>query len=153
MTTGNEDLLIKDRPVVGSIEDTSKPAVDQWSVEEFLSVVDDILAVPEVEAIRWRQYTPYFNDGDPCEFSVHDIEVKLIGGDPEAGDYEDGYVDAWSLKYYAEKSDEELPMGLLDAMKKWQSAHIESVVRKNFGDHATVTADAEGFSVEFYDHD
>ena len=25
-----------------------------------------------VKALRWRQYTPYFNDGDACEFHVHD---------------------------------------------------------------------------------
>lgn len=26
---------------------------------------------PQVTAIVWTQYTPYFNDGDPCEFGVH----------------------------------------------------------------------------------
>jgi hypothetical protein len=28
---------------------------------------------PEVAAITWTQYTPYFNDGDTCEFSVNDV--------------------------------------------------------------------------------
>ena len=32
---------------------------------------------PDVEAVRWTQYTPYFNDGDTCTFSVHDGYVKL----------------------------------------------------------------------------
>jgi len=32
-----------------------------------------------VDAIMWTQYTPYFNDGDTCLFSVHDVEIK---GDP-----------------------------------------------------------------------
>ena len=27
---------------------------------------------PEVAAITWTQYTPYFNDGDACEFSVYE---------------------------------------------------------------------------------
>src|SRR6476661_3962783 len=27
---------------------------------------------PEIIYITWDQYTPYFNDGDTCEFSVHD---------------------------------------------------------------------------------
>lgn len=32
---------------------------------------------PEVESVLWRQYTPYFNDGDTCTFDVHDICVEL----------------------------------------------------------------------------
>lgn len=37
---------------------------------------------PEVEAISWHQYTPSFNDGDPCTFgSYHEYpQVKLRGG-------------------------------------------------------------------------
>lgn len=30
---------------------------------------------PEIEAIKWSQYTPYFNDGEPCEFGVGDVTV------------------------------------------------------------------------------
>lgn len=30
---------------------------------------------PEVTAIYWAQYTPYFNDGDPCVFSVGEVCV------------------------------------------------------------------------------
>lgn len=26
---------------------------------------------PELHATGWRQYTPYFNDGDPCSFGVY----------------------------------------------------------------------------------
>ncbi len=26
-------------------------------------------------AATWHQYTPYFNDGEPCEFSVYDLSV------------------------------------------------------------------------------
>lgn len=36
-------------------------------------------ACPEVNAIFWRQYTPYFNDGEPCEFSVHDLFFNING--------------------------------------------------------------------------
>lgn len=148
-----EKFSITSRAVEGDIQDTSKPQYEQWTAEQFLSVVDDILAVPGVDSIRWRQYTPYFNDGEPCEFSVHDVQVKLVDGDPEGGDYEDGYEDSWTLSYRAEREGVTLPTGLEDALKKWQSAHFESVARKNFGDHAIVTATRGGFSVEFYDHD
>lgn len=29
---------------------------------------------PRIGAVRWTQYTPHFNDGEPCVFSVHDPE-------------------------------------------------------------------------------
>lgn len=28
---------------------------------------------PEIAAFKWTQYTPHFNDGDPCCFGVYDI--------------------------------------------------------------------------------
>ena len=34
-------------------------------------------ANPNIDGIYWTQYTPYFNDGDPCEFSVHDPSIIL----------------------------------------------------------------------------
>lgn len=32
---------------------------------------------PEIRSVVWTQYTPYFNDGDTCTFSVHDFDVNL----------------------------------------------------------------------------
>ena len=32
---------------------------------------------PFVQGVYWRQYTPYFNDGDTCEFSVNDVELVV----------------------------------------------------------------------------
>lgn len=60
---------------------------------------------PEVRIVCWQQYAPYFNDGDPCEFSVHDpqvipypnkIEKDLavhLGFDLDESDDEDGDSD------------------------------------------------------------
>lgn len=28
-----------------------------------------------IHSFGWRQYTPYFNDGDPCEFSMHELSI------------------------------------------------------------------------------
>jgi hypothetical protein len=44
-------------------------------------------ACPEVEAVQWTQYTPYFNDGETCEFSVHEKYFILVG-DEDPDDYE-----------------------------------------------------------------
>lgn len=57
---------------------------------------------PEVEAISWYQYTPSFNDGDPCSFgSYHNYpKIKLRGGPDldllhveDDEDYDDDYND------------------------------------------------------------
>lgn len=48
-------------------------------------------ALPELEFITWTQYSPYFNDGDECTFSVHDLEYKLKGETPEDDDEDEDY--------------------------------------------------------------
>ena len=40
-------------------------------LKEFSLLFD---TVPELEYVYWTQYTPSFNDGDTCVFTVHDIE-------------------------------------------------------------------------------
>ena len=35
--------------------------------------------VPEVKVIKWTQYTPYFNDGDPCEFTGLCVVNECLG--------------------------------------------------------------------------
>lgn len=32
---------------------------------------------PEIRSIVWTQYTPYFNDGEACVFSINDFEFIL----------------------------------------------------------------------------
>jgi mRNA-degrading endonuclease YafQ of YafQ-DinJ toxin-antitoxin module len=34
--------------------------------------------VPELNCIAWQQLVPYFNDGDPCEFSVDQIYAYSV---------------------------------------------------------------------------
>lgn len=41
---------------------------------------------PEIKALRWNQYTPYFNDGDACVFSLGD--VWYLNREPEKEDFE-----------------------------------------------------------------
>lgn len=44
------------------------------------SLIGDVFAdflrsYPNVKALYWTQYTPFFNDGEACEFSVHDLNA------------------------------------------------------------------------------
>ena len=42
---------------------------------------------PEVKAVGWKQFTPHFNDGEPCEFSCDSYSLKINGeGEDDYGD-------------------------------------------------------------------
>lgn len=111
---------------------------------------------PEVEAIRWKQYTPYFNDGDPCVFRVRDPEVKLSGGTGDEGDDEDGFQDSFSIRPWDDVRARSTPTPLsidLDALGKLFD-DAEDAMKATFGDHAQITvARGEDAEVEEYDHD
>jgi len=36
---------------------------------------------PDMRNFSWEQYTPYFNDGEPCEFGVYEYSVRVNGED------------------------------------------------------------------------
>lgn len=66
--------------------------------KEFKSIVDEFFkAVPDVKCVCWTQYTPYFNDGDTCEFNVNDIFFIGDNFDPtnleDPYEYESGCID------------------------------------------------------------
>lgn len=59
---------------------------------------------PDVHAIRWTQYTPYFNDGEACSFSIGDVHLQItdtLSDDEET--YFDGHEGLISMRdYYLE---------------------------------------------------
>lgn len=71
------------RDVNRQIEDLRKKSIEISKTVFHTAVSNFFNTYPEVAAIRWTQYTPYFNDGDTCEFSVHDLEFY------SEADYED----------------------------------------------------------------
>lgn len=58
------------------MQNTSKGLVEQ-AVKMFLD------ACPEVTGVHWTQYTPYFNDGEACEFGVNDYCFHILEEDEE----------------------------------------------------------------------
>lgn len=109
---------------------------------------------PEMEEFSWTQYTPYFNDGDTCEFSANtDQESIDING-------EDGYEIASEEEW---KGGEFTPLPpdkispLLPAQKavaEFLSLFDEDDCKSMFGDHAKVVVYRDGkIDVEEYSHD
>lgn len=60
-----------------------------------------------VKAATWHQYTPYFNDGEPCEFSVYDLSVtnneEVAAHWLEDNFHEDRLIEVDRAEYEAEK--------------------------------------------------
>lgn len=115
-----------------------------------------VAKVPKVKALRWRQYTPYFNDGESCTFGVSDLYALLsdVEEDSEDGDYEDGYEEMHISSYNPKiGSLSKVESCLLEDFRKEFSSISDDMFEAAFGDHARVTIDEHGIEIEEYDHD
>lgn len=133
--------------------------------EEFAKFFE---ANPSVIAVRWEQFTPYFNDGEACEFSVREPAVKIEGMPDDVGEAEDGFMNSYDFDYEFRKGgphvDHPKAQEFL-ALKKPLTAlgnticasAVEDVFLATFGDHVQVTATRKGskinFEVDDYDHE
>lgn len=117
-----------------------------------------------IKGLIWTQYTPYYNDGDECIFSVN--EPSIIVGDPAEVDspYDDEHaIEIWSdweivLKYHGEQVERagltrEQYEAAREFARELASEGLEDVLRQAFGDHVMVKVTADGVEVDDYDHD
>lgn len=116
---------------------------------------------PELQSFGWRQYTPYFNDGDECVFSAHVSEPDIN----EIDGYDINFEDEKITDYQAAKDatgnrplipnpqhNPALQAALVD-VKEFLSNIDEAVLRDMFGDHVTVKVTQGGTDVDEYEHD
>lgn len=115
---------------------------------------------PDVRAITWTQYTPYFNDGDACVFSVGDMWILDEAGYKSWQDDGGGYAEEYACtRWNYNREDYESPLSneqvdeIEDFLSRLRSTVGDDVFEKMFGDHAEITAEREGFKVEEYRHD
>jgi hypothetical protein len=165
------DELKIDRPVKGDVQYSNKSTVPQIGPAEFLAEIDRALAAPGVTGLVWEQYTPFFNDGDPCEFSLGEVRVLLDGVDENTEDDYDLEYERGVSDYDTYHSGGVYPWGgdldavnwvdfngvsgrtVYELLRSLNAGSWENVALSNFGDHAVVTATPEGFSVDYYEHD
>lgn len=105
-------------------------------------------ANPEVRAIGWTQYAPYFNDGEPCEFSVHDIYATTL--DPSDDDFS-----AYDLVRgeYSYGDEHEAKGAQVDEFLRLLSKVPDDLYRSLFGDDAMIVMTRTGIDIDEYDHD
>lgn len=159
------------RPISGEVNRFTTPPPPQDTPENFLKAVDTILAVPGIEAVRWQQYTPSFNDGEACEFGVHTASVKIVGDkvDEEPEDDEDyyeseygnGFRTIYDLYDYTAEGRKFVTIGeydgkvIYDALEAFEnvieSGRHDTLLSDKFGDPADVIATKDGFTIEYYE--
>ncbi len=114
---------------------------------------------PNLQKIRWTQYTPYFNDGEACVFSAgspefafsKESEFYLSEEEQEDKDEDDrGFVETWD--FYKNK---ELKEKLKDLTKDFVESFndMNDIFEEVFGDHVKVTVTRESVEVTEFQHD
>lgn len=147
------DKLIEDYSEAKKQFTTAAQGAFKEYVKEFFD------ANPEIKVIKWTQYTPYFNDGDECVFSVHDVVFS------NAADADN--VSHWGDLKDDENKDEFAFQGTWGVPKELEhkkhifddingticSSDMNDIMRGMFGDHVVVTCTREGIAVDECEHD
>ena len=135
-----QEIMDKKRAFEAELREFGKEALKA----EFKRVFD---AHPNIVSILWRQYTPFFNDGDPCEFGVNDMDAKFTDTPPDAsGGYDD---EGYEYSYGTARDSTKAAWESINGLNRIDDEIFEAC----FGDHCKVTATRDGFEVEEYEHD
>ncbi len=144
-----------------SLKDLTKKMADlraemaKVGKEEFIGEFAKLFeAHPILLGVKWRAYTPYFNDGDACTFSVHEPSYSiegLVSKYPEEDEEENGagYIDSYSINEKALTKEQKAAMKAVKELFK----NDDDLFLAAFGDHVRCTATRTGIDVEECDHD
>jgi hypothetical protein len=122
-------------------------------------------ANPSIKCVVWGQYTPYFNDGEECIFSVHEPHFSNATGEEIDnvtfyGGYEGEDDGVWSFSTYDLGRGFDFMSGLdinkgsiINFASLIQSDYMSEIMLQTFGDHCKVIATEDGFEIEEHEHD
>lgn len=120
----------------------------------FKSIIHDYFdEYPKIARIRWTQYTPYFNDGEACEFDINEIHLET------EKDVQDGSGSAWDNGTEAyEFLKATSPDGHYWNSPALQAAQgivraLEDDAKEIFGDHVEVFVTRTEVTTSEYSHD
>lgn len=120
---------------------------------------------PVLEKFGWNQYTPYFNDGDACTFSVYSDCPDLNGENYDDLHYQTKewcsesrkYVDKRENTFKGTPEEFEAVKNLMaagDSVKAFLTQFDDDLLKDIFGDHVTVTINRDGtVETDHYEHD
>lgn len=154
------------------------------SKESFSSISKQLFEKhPILENFSWRQYTPYFNDGDECTFHAQTDDPKFNGEDPWDGDlykklkstnrvatgrqivYRNGHgepfknfdgTDRMTAEYEDVTNEDYDPViaSAYNDLKTFLNAFDDDALKMMFGDHSEITVHRDGrVDVDEYEHE
>jgi hypothetical protein len=149
------DTMNQELAVVRQSFQEKMQAIFKESFKEFFE------ANPEVTAIIWRQYTPYFNDGDACVFNSYASYAAYTNApdyhEVRYGEYAGEHEDVWVWDSdYGDVNGKLMPSNVAQnakAFNKILDKISDDVYLQLFGDHCIVYATRDGFDVTEYEHD
>lgn len=171
LQTKFEQLIAEQRDLSKKFQETAQGLFKETAKEFFEKN-------PAIKAVMWTQYTPFFNDGETCEFSVNEPAfTNAEGEDLEDvnpwGEYEGENDKIWVCETHSivHLYDDGRPWldGVRKAIKESgqtidikacglfsrmiMSVDFEPIMEAMFGNHVKVIATKDGFDVEEFDHD
>jgi hypothetical protein len=158
-------------PVDGDIQKAGKRTA-QRPLAELEPLLRAVLDDEVIVEFGWTQYTPYFNDGDPCVFSVgelwfrttndektedeeYEYDLELSGGHPSLGERPRTYnreTRGFDVGAYVGEREASYDR-CRELSEAVETGAFEDVLLDAFGDHARVVVSRDGITVDFYDHD
>jgi hypothetical protein len=97
---------------------------------------------PRLKAFKFTAFTPYFNDGDTCEYEVNDVEEFLLVDEKEFRD-----------EYDFEGQDEKMIDKISSKINKIIRKIDDSFYKDAFGDHTEIIVYSNKVKTEEYEHD
>lgn len=132
--------------------------VEQWPIERLQPYISAMLQDEDVVKFGWVQYTPYFNDGEACNFGIHGVFAVTTDTQAKTKEYEffgEEEFNRWDheIRSYAYGDSPKSPEHHIQFMEQIESGHYHQALEKTFGDPAVVTITREGIDLEYYSHD
>lgn len=142
-----------------AFEKMKKDLINDFRQSLNLLATDIFKNIPQLKAISWIQYTPYFNDGDECHFSIREIIYYNYIPDSyfryaEEFDDEEQAEGTWAYTDYDLKKTD-LSEDVIAFLKKFDSTinGNREFIKEIFGDHCKIVWTAEGVKITDYsDH-
>lgn len=140
---------------------TATPQLDVQQLHDALRLLFEQGAL----AVSWTQYTPSFNDGEPCVFGCTEPEVRLdnLADDDDAYGYGEagpGFLSLYEFESFNRGFDNEQAVSFatkpgvesaLETLRHVAEGSFHQALNETFGDGVRVTAYPDRIELEEFD--
>jgi hypothetical protein len=150
----SERMLAKKREIEARLDEARREFAEIGArvlVEHFAEL---FVRHPDARGFRWSQYTPFFNDGDPCTFSSDHEYGEILLIDPAADpDDEPEFVTIEDAGWIECDTPEHRRLNEInDEFRRHFPDLRDDDMESLFGDHVRVTIYPDRVATEEYDH-